>query len=134
MSFPQLAGAAWRAMTSACDGPSLYDLCDPVLLHPPGGNPHLAKFYRTALGNPALRPLLRRAGIPELDDPARFETLQMALTRARDDHTPDWAAIGQPVAAVLDTVRLQHPRPGAVSAPAQVPGLGDIENIIRSCE
>src|ERR1041385_8889347 len=133
MSFQQLAGAAWRALTSACDGPSLYDLCDPVLLRPAGGNPHLAKFYRTALGNPALRPLLRRAGIPELGDPSHFETLRTALTRARDDQTPDWAAIGQPVAALLDTVRLHHPEPAAVSAPGRVPGLGDIENIIRSC-
>src|ERR1051325_2438284 len=133
MSFQQLAGAAWRALTSACEGPSLYDLCDPVLLRPAGCNPHLARFYRTALGNPALRPLLRRAGIPELDDPSRFKTLRTALTRARDDQIPDWAAIGQPVAALLDTVRLQHPRPRALSAPAHVPGLRDIENIIRRC-
>ena len=40
------------------DGPSLYDVCDPVLLKYRGGDAHLGKFYRTALSNPALRPLL----------------------------------------------------------------------------
>src|SRR4051812_44026736 len=111
MSFQHFAAAAWRAITSSKDGPSLYDLCDPVLLHPSEGDPHLAKFYRTALANPALRPLLRRAGIPELRDTSCFEGLRAALTRARDDRSPDWAAIGQPVAALLDTFQLRHPRP-----------------------
>ena len=53
-----IAGAAFRALTARKDGPSLYDVCDPVLLKYRGGDPHLGKFYRTALGNPALRPLL----------------------------------------------------------------------------
>src|SRR5690349_20263395 len=65
MTFVHLAGAAYRALTARKDGPSLYDVCDPLLLRPAGGDPHLAKFYRTALANPALRPLLRRAGLPE---------------------------------------------------------------------
>jgi len=60
MTFQTLAGAAYRALTFPKDGPSLYDLCDPLLLRPNGGDPHLAKFYKTALANPALRPLLRR--------------------------------------------------------------------------
>src|SRR5207245_9691742 len=66
MAFQHLAGAAYRALTARKDGPSLYDVCDPVLLNPGSGDPHLCKFYRTALGNPALRPLLRRAGLAEL--------------------------------------------------------------------
>ena len=61
------------------DGPSLYDLCDPLLLNCDGGDPHLGKFYRTALGNPALRPLLRRAG---LDRTARRHPLR-GVARAR---------------------------------------------------
>ena len=68
--------------------------------------------------NPALRPLLRRAGLPELRDEARFRELQEALRHARDDEAPDWAAIGRPVATLLDTVTLRHPRP----APAASPG------------
>jgi len=132
MSFQHFA-AAWRALTSPKDGPSLYDLCDPVLLHPGQGDPHLAKFYRTALANPALRPLLRRAGIPELRDPSRFEALRAALTRARDDRSPDWAAIGQPVAALLDTFQLRHPRPKLLSSAPPPPNLHDIDAIVRSC-
>jgi hypothetical protein len=133
MTFQHFAGAAYRALTSAKDGPSLYELCDPLLLRPGKGDPHLAKFYQTALGNPALRPLLRRAGLAELREPSRFEALRGALRRARDDESPDWAAIGQPVAELLDTVRLQHPRPKPLPAPKRAPDLADIENIIRIC-
>src|ERR1700709_761291 len=98
MTFQTLAGAAYRALTFHKDGPSLYDLCDPLLLRPNGGDPHIAKFYKTALGNPALRPLLRRAGLAELRDPSCFEALRRALRSARDDESPDWAASGAPVA------------------------------------
>jgi hypothetical protein len=133
MTFQHFAGAAYRALTSAKDGPSLYELCDPLLLRPGEGDPHLAKFYQTALGNPALRPLLRRAGLPELREPSRFEALRRALRRARDDESPDWSAIGQPVAELLDTIRLQHPRPKPMPAPRQAPDLADLEKIIRIC-
>ena len=64
MGFHTIAGAAFRALTARKDGPSLYDVCDPVLLKYRGGDPHLGKFYRTALGNPALRPLLLLTGPP----------------------------------------------------------------------
>jgi hypothetical protein len=133
MTFQTFAGAAYRALTSPKDGPSLYDLCDPLLLRSNGGDPHLAKFYKTALGNPALRPLLRRAGLSELRDPSCFESLQNALVRARDDEAPDWAAIGQPVAALLDTIHLHHPKPKPMPASESAPKLSDIENIIRGC-
>ncbi len=133
MTFQYFAGAAYRALTFPKNGPSLYDVCDPLLLNGGGGDPHLRKFYKTALGNPALRPLLRRAGLPELRDPSCFEMLRNALTQARDDETPDWAAIGRPVAALLDTVRLQHPKPKAVPASPPPPNLADIEKIIRTC-
>src|SRR3954451_1619630 len=115
MSFQYFADAAWRTLSASKSGPSLYDLCDPVLLRPGSGDPHLARFYRTAIANPALRPLLRRAGLPELRDTSRLEALRTALTQARDDLTPDWTAIGQPVAALLDTVRLHHPTPKPIS-------------------
>src|ERR1700733_4890142 len=46
MTFQHFAGATYRALTSAKDGPSLYDLCDPLLLRPGKGDPHLANFYR----------------------------------------------------------------------------------------
>lgn len=132
MKFHQIAGAACRALTAKKDGPSLYDVCDPLLLKYDGGDPHLGNFYRTALGNPALRPLLRRAGLAELRDGSRLQALREALIRARDHASPDWAAIGNPVAALLDTIDLKHPRPPALPAPDQAPDLAAIEAAIRA--
>ena len=133
MNFHHIAGAAYRALTARKDGPSLYDVCDPLLLKPAGGDPHLAKFYRTAIGNPVLRPLLCRAGLSELREAPRLQSLREALTRARDDEVPDWAAIGQPVADLLDTIRLHHPRPGPAPGLARLPDIGQIERVIRTC-
>ena len=92
MGFHYFAGAAYRALTARKDGPSLYDVCDPLLLEYRGGDPHLGKFYRTALGNPALRPLLRRTGLPQLRTSAGWSGLREALIRARDD---DAAGLGR---------------------------------------
>jgi hypothetical protein len=133
MKFHQIAGAACRALMARKDGPSLYDVCDPVLLKYDGGDQHLGKFYRTALGNPALRPLLRRTGLTELRDGGRFEGLQQALIRARDDAAPDWDAIGRPVAALLGSIELKHPVPPAVPATRRLPDMAEIEAAIRTC-
>jgi hypothetical protein len=133
MAIQELAGAAYRALTARKDGPSLYDVCDPLLLNGSGGDPHLRKFYKTALGNPPLRALLRRTGLTELREEPRLQRLREALTRARDDAAPDWAAIGQPVAVLLDTVKLRHPRPKPAPAPARAIGLAEIEGVIRAC-
>ncbi len=132
MSLRQFA-AACRALTAAKDGPSLYEVCDPLLLARHKGDAHLSKFYRTALCNPALRMLLRRAGLPELNEPARLDGLRMALLRARDDASPDWAAVGAPVASLLDTIELSHPSPKPVSANGRAPGLAELDHVIRSC-
>ena len=133
MNLKHCVSAAYRALTARKDGPSLYDLCDPLLLRHDGGDPHLAKFYRTALGNPALRPLLRRAGLPELRDAGRLKALRQALIAARDDAEPDWAAIGQPVADLLDTLRPRHPDPKPLPAAGATPAMADIERVIRAC-
>jgi hypothetical protein len=133
MAVGEFAGAAYRALTARKDGPSLYDVCDPLLLNGAGGDPHLAKFYKTALGNPALRPLLRRTGLTELGDTPRLRGLREALIRARDDETPDWAAIGRPVADLLDTIDIRHPQPKPMHAPATAPDLREIERVIRTC-
>ncbi len=133
MAFHDMAGAVCRALTARKDGPSLYDVCDPILLNGAGADRHLSKFYQTALGNPALRPLLRRTGLAELNDQSRLEALREALVRARDDERPDWAAIGQPVAGLLDTVELHHPRPPAATTDAAPPKLFEIERVIRAC-
>ncbi|MBI5265573.1 MAG: hypothetical protein HY852_27580 [Bradyrhizobium sp.] len=133
MSFHYFAGAAYRALTARKNGPSLYEVCDPVLLNQRGGDAHLIKFYKTALGNPALRALLRRAGLPELSDGARLSNLREALIRARDDAAPDWETIGRPVADLLDTIQLEHPKPKPALANGSAPQLGDIESVIRAC-
>jgi hypothetical protein len=133
MSFQYFAGAACRALTAAKDGPSLYDVCDPLLFRQNGGDPHLAKFYRTALGNVALRPLLRRAGLPELRDEARLNGLREAIRQARDEEAPDWEGIGQPVAALLDTIELTHPTPRAAPPSGPAPAMVRIESAIRDC-
>lgn len=131
------AGASFRALTATKEGPSLYDVCDPLLRgtggRSPPGDAHLAKFYRTALSNPALRPLLRRAGLPELRDDGRLSALRGALTRARDDSNPDWAAVGGPIAELVDTMQLSHPRPNPLAAPLNEPAMSDIEATIRTC-
>jgi hypothetical protein len=129
----QRFAAAYRALTARKDGPSLYDVCDPLFLSHRGGDQHLGRFYRTALGNPALRPLLGRAGLAELRDEPRLQRLREALIRARDDSSPDWAAIGQPVAALLDTIDLQHPNPKPELARGPALGLAEIEHVIRTC-
>ena len=133
MAFLDLAAASYRALTARKDGPSLYDVCDPFLLNGAGGDPHLAKFYKTALGNPPLRALLRRTGLSELNEPMRLQGLREALIRARDDEAPDWAAIGAPVAELLDKVELRHPKPGPVRLPEARPGRDEIERVIRAC-
>src|SRR4051794_8446551 len=133
MSFQYFAGAAYRALTVRKDGPSLYEICDPLLLNHPGGDAHLARFYKTALRNPALRALLRRAGLPELREAGRMQPLREALIAARDDAEPDWQAIGRPVAALLDTIDLSHPKPCAAPPPGSVPEIEKIESVIRVC-
>src|SRR6516165_12011695 len=125
MAFLDLAAASYRALTARKDGPSLYDVCDPFLLNGAGGDPHLAKFYRTALGNPALRALLRRTGLPELNEPARLQGLRQALVRARDQETPDWGVIGAPVAELLDKGEFRRPNPEPLRLPETPPGLGE---------
>ena len=133
MAFHDMAGAACRALTARKDGPSLYEICDPILLNGAGADQHLSRFYRTALGNPALRPLLRRTGLAELNDGSRREALREALIRARDDARPDWATIGQPVASLLGTVELRHPRPPSAAPDLAPPKMSEIEHVIRAC-
>jgi hypothetical protein len=132
MGFHYFAGAACRTLTTAKDGPTLYELCDPLLRGSPGGDVHLAKFYQTAIGNPPLRAILRWSGLKELREEAQVASLREAITRARDDETPDWEAIGRPVAELLDTIELSHPSPKPVPASGAVPQLARIEAVIRT--
>ncbi|WP_139480191.1 hypothetical protein [Bradyrhizobium ivorense] len=131
MDFHGIAGAVCRSLTASKDGPSLYDVCDPVLQSYQGGDAHLGQFYRTALGNPPLRALLRRTGLPALKDGERLAGLRAALLAARDEAAPDWAAVGAPVAALMDDLGVRHPAPPAAGAPGRPPDLAEIERVIR---
>ena len=131
MSLHEIAGAVCRALTAKKDGPSLYDVCDPVLQAYRGGDAHLGKFYRTALGNPALRALLRRTGLPALNDADRLAGLRAALTEARDAAAPDWAAIGAPVADLMDGIGVCHPAPPAATTACHPPATAEIDRVIR---
>jgi hypothetical protein len=137
MNLGYFAGAAFRAFTTRRDGPTLYDLCDPVLRGQGPGDAHLRKFYKTALANPALRPLLSRAGLPQLADPAQFRAWQDALIAARDEASSDWSAIGAPIAAALDQYPQSHPKPAPAGAPGRelgpTPSRAEIDRIIRAC-
>jgi hypothetical protein len=122
-----------RALTAAKNGPTIYDLCDPLLRGPGGGDPHLRKFYQTAIANPLLRPLLARADLPQLRDPSQFGALRDAIVAARDQPSPDWLAIGRPVAALLDQFPQHHPaRKPAAAAAAPVPAA-ELDRIIHGC-
>src|SRR5215470_15954225 len=92
MDIGYFAAATLRAVTASKAGPSLYDVCDPILSKPNGADAHLATFYQTALRNPALRPLLWRAGLSELRDGARLALLQQAIALAHASTDPDWAS------------------------------------------
>ena len=132
MSFYRTAGAACRAMTARKDGLSLYDLCDPLLLNAKSGDAHLSKFYRAAIGNPALRALLRRTGLPELVD-GQFVSLREALIHARDAASPDWERVGAPVAALLDGIELSHPSPKPAKPNGAAPKPSEIDQLIKTC-
>jgi len=129
----QYLGHVYRALTAPKNGPTVYDLCDPLLLGPGSGDAHLRKFYKTAIANPALRPLLSRAGLSQLRDPAQFNTLRDAIVAARDQASPDWLAVGRPVAALLDQFPHSHPkRPPAPPTTEPVPAA-ELDRIITAC-
>src|SRR5262249_55716672 len=77
--------------------------------------------------------LLRRAGLPELSEPSRMAALREALTHARDDEMPDWEAVGKPVAELVDSIELSHPKPRRLTPDGAAPRLGEIERAIRTC-
>ncbi|MCX6898676.1 MAG: hypothetical protein NT105_08260 [Verrucomicrobia bacterium] len=135
MNFRHFAHAAYRIVTAERVGPTIFDLCDELLLTPSPsvGDAHLRRFYKTALSNVVLRPILSRAGLPQLRDEARFCTLQDALRATRDEATPDWRAIGRPLAELLDEFPQPHPKPSSVPASSETVSLERVDGIIRGC-
>jgi hypothetical protein len=133
MTTRDLLRSSFAALTARKAGPSLYDLCDPLLRGTGPGDAHLRTFYKTAVANLALRPLMGRAGLPALADPDRFAALQGAILSARDDAAPDWAAIGRTVAPLIDAVPQTHPRRPRLPAATAMPPLSEIDRVIRGC-
>src|SRR5258706_15176270 len=99
MTLGYFAGAAFRAFTTARKGPTFYDLCDPLLAGAGSGHPHLRKFYKRAVANPALRLLLSRPVLPQLYDESRFRTLHYAVGAARDEAAPHLPLVIPPLEA-----------------------------------
>jgi hypothetical protein len=133
MNLRYAARAAYRVFTAPKVGPSLYDVCDELLLRSSTGNAHLRKFYKKALANPPLRLILRRAGHPQLRDETRLAALRDAVAAARDQEAPDWSAIGRPVAALLDEISPRHPKPKRTATPARIVSVKEVDGIIRAC-
>jgi len=125
---------AFRVFTQRADGPTLYELCDPLLLAPDtASESHLQRFYRVALAHPALRLILRRAGLPHLRDSSWYNAVRESILAARDEPHPDWQRIGRPVADLLDKLPQHTPRPAHVAPPTKAIPLPRIEHLIREC-
>jgi hypothetical protein len=133
MSIAYFVRAGLTAFTSRQSGPTLYDVCDPVLSGVGPGDPHLRNFYKVAIANPALRPLLSRGGLPALQDQTRLAALRDALLAARDDTAPNWLTIARPVADLIDAFPQHHPAPPTHSGSSRMPAMSEIENIIGTC-
>jgi hypothetical protein len=133
MKIQDRASAAFRALTAKKDGPSIYEICDPVLMDRNANSGHLSQFYKTALRNPPLVSLLRRAGLPELRDPNRMQALRAALKQARDTENPDWAEIARPFGELLATIDLRHPKPPSLPDREPAPSAAAIDATIRTC-
>ena len=124
MALIHYTRSAFRVLTQPSDGPTLYELCDPLLLaSTPADESHLQRFYRVALAHPALRLILRRAGLPHLRDPSWCDAVRQSILAARDEPQPDWQRIGRPVADLLDKLPQHAPRPAhRLSVVASCPG------------
>ena len=115
------------------NGPTFFDVCDPLLKGAGGGDAHLRRFYKTAVANPALRLLLGRAGLPQLREAGRLRAVQDAIRTARDAAAPDWGAVAKPVADLIDEFPQHHPNPAREArAPAPVAGPR-VDDIITAC-
>jgi hypothetical protein len=125
--------AARALLAHRGNGPTLFEVCDPLLKGAGGGDAHLRRFYKAAVANPALRLLLSRAGLPQLREEGRLRALQEAIRTARDAASPDWAAIAKPVASLIDEFPQHHPKRTRASAPAAPPTRARLDEIVAAC-
>jgi hypothetical protein len=125
--------AAHAVLANQRSGPSLFEVCDPLLKGSGGGDAHLRRFYKTAVANPALRLLLRRAGLPQLLEEGRLRAVQDAIRTARDAAAPDWGAIAKPVASLIDEFPQQHAKRPPRTGPVAPLASARIDDIIQAC-
>jgi hypothetical protein len=133
MTALDLLRSARAVLAGERKGPTLFDVCDPLLRGAGGGNQHLRRFYKTAVANPVLRLLLGRAGLPRLRDEGRLRAVQEAIRTARDAAAPDWGALAKPIAELIDDFPQQHPKPARGVAMGAAPARTRIDEIITSC-
>ena len=105
LDFLRSAGAV---LVSQRQGPTLFEVCDPLLRGAGAGDAHLRRFYRIAVANPALRLLLGRAGVAQLREDGRLRAVQDAIRAARDAASPDWGAVAKPIADLIDEFPQRH--------------------------
>jgi hypothetical protein len=127
------ARAACNTLFAQKSGPTLYELCDPVLRSPESGDAHIAAFYRKAVANLPLRLVLGRAGLPDLREPALLHAVRGAIIAARDETSPDWPAIAKPIGGLIDAYPPHTRERPANAGSARVPSLAAVEEIIRRC-
>ena len=133
MDIGYFAAATLRAVTASKAGPSLYDVCDPVLSNRTAATPTSRPFIKTALRNPALRPLLWRAGLPELPRRIPSGAAAEAIALARDHGNPDWARSARPVAELMDSSTRSIPGQSRVHGRSGRRARRPIDGIIRTC-
>ena len=87
MNFQHFAGAAYRALTARKDGPSLYDVCDPLLLKYRGGEmlkthgkssrARRCRFRQATHGRKPHRPRSSRTSCKSLKNYTNSQKIQM---------------------------------------------------------
>jgi hypothetical protein len=133
MSALDLLRSARAVVAGERNGATLFEVCDPLLRGPGGGDQHLRRFYKTAVANPVLRVLLGRAGLPHLREEGRLRAVQEAIRTARDAAAPDWSAVAKPIADLVDEFPQQHPQRMPHAQVAAVPSRARIDDIIKAC-
>jgi hypothetical protein len=133
MTALDLLRSARAIVAGERNGPTLFEVCDPLLRGSGGGDQHLRRFYKTAVANPALRLLLRRAGLPHLREEGRLRAVQEAIRTARDAAAPDWGTVAKPIAHLIDEFSQQHRKRTPHTQVAAAPAHAHIDDIIKAC-
>jgi hypothetical protein len=133
MTALDLLRSAGAVLAGRRSGPTLFEVCDPLLRGSGGGDAHLRRFYKTAIANPVLRLVLGRAGLPQLREEKRLRAVQDAIRIARDAATPDWGAVAKPIADLIDEFPQHHPKRAPEARGIVTPASARVDEMIRAC-